>query len=229
MIGSTCYSGSSFLYLLVVTRICGATLAGFFSLSYATAQLLLQVGRYGVRTYQATDLNQKYSFSEYKLSRVITCGLMMLFGIIYSSFSFSGEYIVISIFIIMMKMIDAVEDVFHGNLQQNYHVEQMGKALTIRNVYSAVFFTGILMVTKSLYITCTATAVTSLILCLAVNSWFARRYGMPDATADNTTCQPDAKQAMHINVKLTRVLATHISVKPVKAWTLRTSAKPVTV
>ena len=196
MIGSTCYSGSSFLYLLVVTRICGATLAGFFSLSYATAQLLLQVGRYGVRTYQATDLNQKYSFSEYKLSRVITCGLMMLFGIIYSSFNFSGEYIVISIFIIMMKMIDAVEDVFHGNLQQNYHVEQMGKALTIRNVYSAVFFTGILMGTKSLYITCTATAGTSLILCLAVNSWFARRYGMPDATADNTTCQHDAKQAM---------------------------------
>ena len=196
MIGSTCYSGSSFLYLLVVTRICGANLAGFCSLSYATAQLLLQVGRYGVRTYQATDLNQKYSFSEYKLSRVITCGLMMLFGIIYSSFSFSGEYIVISIFIIMMKMIDAVEDVFHGNLQQNYHVEQMGKALTIRNVYSAVFFTGILMVTKSLYITCTATAVTSLILCLAVNSWFARRYGMPDATADNTTYQHDAKQAM---------------------------------
>ena len=196
MIGSTCYSGSSFLYLLVVTRICGATLAGFFFFIYATAQLLLQVGRYGVRTYQATDLNQKYSFSEYKLSRVITCGLMMLFGIIYSSFNFSGEYIVISIFIIMMKMIDAVEDVFHGNLQQNYHVEQMGKALTIRNVYSAVFFTGILMVTKSLYITCTATAVTSLILCLAVNSWFARRYGMPDATADNTTCQHDAKQAM---------------------------------
>lgn len=170
MIGSTCYSGSSFLYLLVVTRICGATLAGFFSLSYATAQLLLQVGRYGVRTYQATDLNRKYSFSEYKLSRIITCGLMMLFGIIYSSYSFSGEYIIISIFVIMMKMIDAVEDVFHGNLQQNYHVEQMGKALAIRNVYSAVFFTGILMATRSLYITCTATAVTSLILCLAVNS-----------------------------------------------------------
>ena len=77
----------------------------------------------------------------------------------------------------MMKMIDAVEDVFHGNLQQNYHVEQMGKALAIRNVYSAVFFTGILMITKSLYITCTATAITSLILCLVVNSWFARKYG----------------------------------------------------
>ena len=105
MIGSTCYSGSSFLYLLVVTRVCGAQLAGFYSLSYATAQLLLQVGRYGVRTYQATDLEHKYIFSEYKVSRIITCALMMLFGIIYSSFSFKGEYIIISTFIIMMKMI----------------------------------------------------------------------------------------------------------------------------
>ena len=94
MIGSTCYSGSSFLYLLVVTRVCGAQLAGFYSLSYATAQLLLQVGRYGVRTYQATDLEHKYIFSEYKVSRIITCALMMLFGIIYSSFSFKGEYII---------------------------------------------------------------------------------------------------------------------------------------
>ena len=31
MIGSTCYSGSSFLYLLVVTRICGATPGRVFS------------------------------------------------------------------------------------------------------------------------------------------------------------------------------------------------------
>ena len=210
MIGSTCYSGSSFLYLLVVTRICGATLAGFFSLSYATAQLLLQVGRYGVRTYQATDLNRKYSFSEYKLSRVITCGLMMLFGIIYSSYSFSGEYIIISIFVIMMKMIDAVEDVFHGNLQQNYHVEQMGKALAIRNVYSAVFFTGILMITKNLYITCTATAITSLILCLVVNSWFARKYGEPAESvtdASNTisnTSAGDSKSTQMTNSSYSR-------------------------
>lgn len=206
MIGSTCYSGSSFLYLLVVTRICGAQLAGFFSLSYATAQLLLQVGRYGVRTYQATDLNRKYSFSEYKLSRVITCSLMMLFGIIYSAYSFTGEYIIISTFVIMMKMIDAVEDVFHGNLQQNYHVEQMGKALAIRNVYSAVFFTRILLVTKNLYLTCVATAVTSLILCLGVNSWFARKYG--DAAGSAANYESTASNIHTDNRKSSRQPAT---------------------
>lgn len=175
MIGSTCYSGSSFLYMLVVTRVCGTELAGFYSLSYATAQLLLQVARYGVRTYQATDLNQKFLFSEYKVSRMITCALMMIFGILYSSFSFSGDYIIISCFIILMKMIDAVEDVYHGNFQQKYHVELMGKMLAARNLYSAVFFTASLLITKSLYFACTATALTSLALCLVMNSWFSRK------------------------------------------------------
>ena len=174
MIGSVSYSASSFLYLLIVTRICGVELAGFFSLSYATAQLLLNIGRYGMRTYQATDLDQKYRFSEYGVSRVITCGIMMLLGIVYSGFSFSGEYIIISIFIIMMKMIDAVEDVFHGNFQQKYHVETMGKMLAIRNIYSAVYFTVCLLVTKNLMLTCTTTAITSLLLCLVVNSVFTK-------------------------------------------------------
>lgn len=176
MIGSTSYSVSSFLYLMVVTRICGVAPAGFFSLSYATAQLLLTVGRYGMRTYQATDLDRKYVFSEYGISRVLTCGLMMLFGIIYSAWSFSGEYIIISSFVILMKMVDAVEDVFHGNFQQTYHVEIMGKMLAVRNVYSAVYFTGALLVTRSLAFTCTSTALTSLVLCLVINHVFTVKY-----------------------------------------------------
>lgn len=176
MIGSTSYSASSFLYLLVVTRLCGVELAGFFSLSYATAQLLLTVGRYGMRTYQATDLNQKYLFSEYGVSRIISCVMMFLFGVIYSGFSFKGEYIVISSFVILMKVIDAVEDVYHGNFQQKYHVETMGKMLAVRNIYSAVFFTVILFVTRSLMVTCVATSVTSLVLCILVNQFFTHRY-----------------------------------------------------
>ena len=176
MIGSTSYSVSSFLYLMVVTRICGVAPAGFFSLSYATAQLLLTVGRYGMRTYQATDLERKYLFSEYGISRVLTCALMMIFGIIYSAWSFSGEYIVISCFVILMKMVDAVEDVFHGNFQQTYHVEIMGKMLAARNIYSAVYFTGALLVTHSLAFTCTSTALTSLALCLVINYIFTVKY-----------------------------------------------------
>ncbi len=169
MIGSTCYSAASFLYLIAVTRVCGVEIAGFFSLSYATSQLLLQVGRYGMRTFQSTDLEHRFFFSEYCASRVISCLLMLGIGTIYSIFSFRGEYIVISIFIIFMKMIDAVEDVFHGNLQQKYHVEEMGKSLAARNVFTAVLFTASLLTWHSLYLTSVLTATASLALCLIVN------------------------------------------------------------
>ena len=176
MIGSSCYSISSFLYLMVVTRVCGVELAGFFSLSYATAQLLLTVGRYGMRTYQATDLCHKYFFGEYKASRIVTCGLMMLMGVIYSAVSFTGEYVIISSFVILMKMVDAVEDVYHGNFQQKYHVELMGKLLALRNIYSAITFTGTLLITQNLYFTCIFTSISSLILCLIGNSYFTNRF-----------------------------------------------------
>ncbi len=176
MIGSTSYSVSSFLYLMVVTRISGVELAGFFSLVYATAQLLLTVGRYGMRTYQATDLRQKYLFSEYGISRIITCAVMMAFGIAYSCFSFRGEYVIISCFIILMKMIDAVEDVFHGNFQQQYNVEVMGKMLAVRNIYSALAFTLLLYVSRDLNLTCILTSLTSLILCIFINNSFTRKY-----------------------------------------------------
>ncbi len=174
MIGSSCYSLASFLYLMVVTRVCGVELAGFFSLSYATAQLLLTVGRFGMRTYQATDLQEKYLFREYGVSRILTCSAMMLFGILYSSFSFQGEYVVISVFIILMKTVDAVEDVFHGNFQQNYHVELMGKMLAARNTYSAAGFTLSLLLTKNLAFACAFTSLSSLGLCLFMNGLAVR-------------------------------------------------------
>ncbi len=176
MIGSTCYSAASFLYLLVVTRLCGVEQAGFFSLSYATAQMILQLGRYGMRTYQATDLDQRYTFKEYGVSRIISCAAMMLIGIVYSAVSFNGTYIIISTFVIFMKMVDAVEDVYHGNFQQKFNVELMGKLLALRNIYSAVVFIVTLAMFRKLYFSTVFTALTSFALAILVNGFFTRRY-----------------------------------------------------
>lgn len=176
IIGSLCYSGSSFLYLLVVTRICGEERAGFFSLSFATAQLLLTVGRYGMRTYQSTDLNHVYSFREYCISRWMSCVLMFLLGVAYSAFSFKKEYIIISCFVILLKVVDAVEDVYHGNFQQGYCVEIMGKSLAARNAFTVVLFVAVLLVTKELYITCVIASIGALLFALAVNQYLTHKH-----------------------------------------------------
>ena len=169
MVGSACYSFSSILYLMVVTRICGAEEAGFFSLAYATAQLLLTVGRYGMRTYQATDLKSAYSFLEYGFSRILTITLMVVLGAVYSMYMFSGKYIAVSLLVVCMKAIDAVEDVYHGRLQQTYHVEQMGKSQAARNIYTTLCFVAVLAIKRDLLFTLYVSVISSLLLCIAIN------------------------------------------------------------
>lgn len=177
MIGSTSYSLSSFLYLMVVTRICGVgscrdffpwvmPLPSYFSL---WEDMECELIRPLIWTASISSQSMKYHVS-------LPAGWCSSLESSTVRGVFSGGYIIISVFIIMMKMVDAVEDVFHGNFQQTYHVEIMGKMLAVRNIYSAVYFTAALLVTQNLAFTCTSTAVTSLILCLVINNVFTKKY-----------------------------------------------------
>lgn len=170
MIGSVCYSGSSFFYLLLVTRVCGVKEAGVFSLAFATAQLLLTIGRFGVRTYQATDLKEKYSFFEYSFSRCITCLFMMVGAWIYVMIMrFDIWKASVCIWVAAFKMIDAIEDVFHGEMQRRFRVDLMGKLLALRNVFSCILFTILVIMTRDILITCIVTTMISLLVCIIVN------------------------------------------------------------
>lgn len=169
-IGSMCSAVTSFILLIFVTRICGSYDAGVFALGFANAQLMLTIGRYGMRAYQATDIKSSIKFSTYLLSRLITCLIMLLISISYilwSGYSLDKGAIVLSICVI--KMVDALEDVFHGLFQQHGRMDLAGKVLTIRNVITIISFVAILAVTKDLLITCVATGIISIIACILLN------------------------------------------------------------
>lgn len=170
MIGSVCYSLSSFYYLMMVTRICGVVDGGTFALAFATAQLLLTFGRYGMRTYQATDTAGRYSFAEYGLTRILTCTGMVLFAGVYGVIAgYSAQKTWIFIWVAAMKMLDAAEDVFHGELQRNFRVALMGQMLALRNIFSCIVFGVVMVLSQNLVMTCMLTAILSLVFCLIIN------------------------------------------------------------
>lgn len=171
MIGSICYSGTSFFYLLFVTRICGVYEAGVFALAYSTAQLFLTVGRYGVRAYHATDVQNKYTFKDYSIARFLTCALMLLLGFLYPFFmGFEQWKAGVCFWVTAFKMVDAVEDVFHGELQRKFHVALMGQVLALRNVFSCCMFVIVLLITKDLFLCCVFSAISSFMFCVFVNA-----------------------------------------------------------
>jgi len=174
--GIMCNAATSFLLLIFVTRICGDYYAGIFALGFANAQLMLTIGRYGMRAYQATDVKETVKFQSYFLSRIITCILMLFISMLYiigSGYTFTKAAIVFSICVI--KMADALEDVFHGLFQQNGRIDLAGKFLTARNLITVSVFIILLAVTKDLLFTCIITGVISVAACICLNIPTARK------------------------------------------------------
>lgn len=185
MLGSVCYSGSSFVYLMLVTRICGIDQGGIFALAYSTAQLLLQFGRYGMRTYQATDLDREYSFAEYGLSRVITCVGMVLLALPYCMvMKYNAYRFLVFPLVTAMKMIDAQEDVFHGELQRSGHVAEMGKTLFARNLFTCILFSVVILATRNLIVTVFVTTLLSMAFCQLINTRAIKDYCPRDKRRD---------------------------------------------
>ena len=77
MMSSGLNSVVSMFLLWIVTMINGVSDAGIFSLAFSTSQMMLTIGNYGMRNYQATDIRNKYSTGVYLSSRIFTNAIMM--------------------------------------------------------------------------------------------------------------------------------------------------------
>lgn len=129
----------SFLFIIVIGRACGLVEAGIFSIAYANANLFLTIGKWGMRQYQATDLQERFIFPEYLYSRFFSTGCMVLsFGIyliynnIVNPYSMYKLWIVIGIF--GLKVIDSIEDVYSGMSQQRNRLDVGAKSNSLRNI-----------------------------------------------------------------------------------------------
>ncbi len=185
IVGCVINSAASFILLAFVTRTVTTAEAGYFSVAFATAQLLLAFGKYGVRAYQATDVNCSISFQAFVLNRIITSIGMMIASVIYvilSGYSIYKATVVICV--CSIKVVDAIEDVFHGELQLIGKLDVAGKLLTVRNLFTIFCFGVLMFQTHKLIITCSTTAILSLVVCLLLNV-----YAIIKAKGRSQNCQ----------------------------------------
>ena len=165
LIGSLVAAASSFVLLLFVTRILGIADGGTFSLAFSTAQILLTVGKFGIRSFQATDLKHEIPFSTYLQTRIWLCLSMLLLCLCYVIFrKYSLERSCIFLAVCFIKMSDAVEDVFHGELQSHNKLDVAGKLLTVRNLFTMLLFGTTLFLFGNLLSSCITTGKLSFTL-----------------------------------------------------------------
>lgn len=60
------------ILLMVVGRTNGLEDAGVLTIAFAIGNLMMTIGRYGVRNYQVTDVEDRLSFGSYFTHRICT-------------------------------------------------------------------------------------------------------------------------------------------------------------
>lgn len=172
LIGNLAFSGSSVLFTLIVTRLTSPIEADSFSLAYGIAAILVVVGMFQVRSYQATDVSFRHSFTSYFLARCISLTLMVLVFFPYLSISKidlnEREKVAIIALYVLFRMCEAISDLFQGLFQQHERLDIAGKSMTIRYTFSTIFLFILLYTTKSL--------VSSLTLLVVLNFLFVMGY-----------------------------------------------------
>lgn len=169
-------SASTVLLLLVVTQFLGAYVGGVFSFAFALAQQFQTVGTYDMRSYQATDVQDRFTFGTYHASRIVTTGLMMagVSGYALVTNGWTSQSLLI-ILVACLRFFDAFEDVFHGEFQRLGRLDIAGRAFFFRVLTTTVAFTAAIAVSRSLMISCIITIAVSTAALIGLNVPMGRR------------------------------------------------------
>lgn len=169
------------IILLVMTRTNGVYDAGVFSIAFAIATLMLYVGLYGLRRFQSSDLDEKYSFSEYHGMRILSCSVMIfvsaiycLYGMIFTSYSMEKALVIFMICIV--KVCQAYSDVYHGCMQQKGRLDVATKSSSVRYTFEMVAYVVLLILTHNLLLSTAAFMVASIIGLLLTSVNAGRNY-----------------------------------------------------
>lgn len=178
MAGSMLTAFQSVIFLMILTRTVGLVGSGIFTIAYANANLCLNIGKYGMRNYQVSDVKNEFSFQEYLSSRWITTIAMIVVSVMYVIYTsyvnqYSWEKSQIMVWMCLFKVADSMEDVYFGNYQKKGRLDVASKAMTLRMLLTITLFSMIVIVTKDLLLTLiVSTCVTSLLAILFIKWTF---------------------------------------------------------
>lgn len=151
-------SFQTMLLMLVITRVGNMTDSSIFAIAYAIGNLMMSLGKYGMRNYQVTDVENRYSYQSYVFSRWITTLAMtaawvfyIVWGILLGHYTFYKAACIG--LICLVKEIDTIEDIVHGRLQQIGRLDIASKILSIRMLLYIFAFAGFYFLSRNLLLT----------------------------------------------------------------------------
>ena len=165
----------------VVSRTNGKTDLGIISIAFSVATLMMYVGQYGIRRFQASDVKEQFSFEEYHGMRLITCAGLVAASLAYCIYGlafkgYSDLKFAVIFMVCMLKMIMAYSDVYHGNMQQKGRFDVAAKATAIRYTAELLIFCAMLVLTHRLLLSAVVCVSASAVMMVLLSMNAGRHY-----------------------------------------------------
>ena len=177
LLGLTINAFNSFFFLVVVNRINGSTSGGVFTYAYSLICLFYVIGIFYTRTYQVSDISNKYTNKDYIFSRFVSCLIMLLITtlvIIIFKYDIFKSFVII--LICLYRLTEAFADVFLGILQKEGFLYKAGFSLFLKGILGLIVFIIVDFITKNLIISCIAIILINIVVFLIYDLPNTKRY-----------------------------------------------------
>lgn len=159
-IGSIFYLGCQWLITVLVVRLSGVDEAGVLSLAMSVCNIWYCLSVYGMRNFQISDTENKYSTGTYVASRWITCGAAFMGCLLYTlAVSYDTVQKSAILLYFLFKCSEAFYDVYAGIFQKKWRLDYAGKSMMLRGILSIGSFVMILYITGNIVLTIACMAV----------------------------------------------------------------------
>lgn len=171
------YSVTSLVFLMVVSHRLGDFWSNIYSIGMMIALQILTVGRFSVRNFQVSDVEDKYSFKEYLSFRIITCFLAVIVAVVWillGGYS-KNTAIVIGAFCVY-RIAESFSDLFEGLYQQKHRLDISGKSQFAKTVLMLLIFSVLVFTTGNLILSSVVLAAVSVLLVVIIDGPMVKEF-----------------------------------------------------
>jgi O-antigen/teichoic acid export membrane protein len=183
-LGTSMFAANTLIMLIVVSRTSSVATVGCFGIALAVAQLLYNIGIFGVNLFQMTDYQEQYAFFNYLHTRIFTCLLMMLVcAVIVIWIMPEPEKKLLTFLLTLFFLTHAFGDLFQSLFFQQNRLDLSGQALFFRSLLALLAFTAVQVLVRDTAFALVATILASIISVVAwgvlrARPWFSGRSGI---------------------------------------------------
>lgn len=151
--GNLFYFGVQWLMTVLVVRLIDYSAAGIYSFAMSVTNVFAALSLYGIRNYQISDLNNKYSAGDYAKCRLITeLASLVLCTLFVVANNYSKYTCACIIAYMTFRLSESTFDLFSAIYQRNWRLDKLGVSLTVRSVILFAGFVIAIAITHSILV-----------------------------------------------------------------------------